>query len=142
MMRSIDLDVESAVATRNAGNGCELGDLAAGLDACGMNGIGCIWREACLAVLDAGVEFAGDVLVECAAKTDIQALAAVANCQDGFAARKCVLEDCKISFLPVRVGVVRLFMARRAVEGGINIGRGTRENKGVKIFDLGGQGTR
>src|SRR5260370_27174412 len=94
MMRSIDLDVESAVASRNAGNGCELGDSAAGFDARGMNGIGCIWREAFLAVLDAGVEFAGDVLVECAAKTDIQALAAVANCQDGFAARKCVLEDC------------------------------------------------
>src|SRR5258708_27551755 len=78
VMRSVDLDVESAVASRKSGDGCELGDFAAGFDARGMNGIGCIWRETFLAVLDAGVEFAGDVLVERAAETNVEALAAVA----------------------------------------------------------------
>src|SRR5712664_1540218 len=96
VMRSIDLDVESAAGFRNAGNGCELGDFASRLDPRGMDGIGGIRREAFFAVLDAGVEFAGDVLVERAAETDVQALAAVANGEHWFARGEGVLEDCEI----------------------------------------------
>src|SRR6266436_6637919 len=80
-MRSVDLDVESAVFIRVTGNGSELGDFAAGLDPRGMDGIRSIRREAFLTVFDAGVQFAGDVLIESAAETNVEALTTVANCQ-------------------------------------------------------------
>src|SRR6267378_7058296 len=92
VMRGVDLDVEPAVTFREAGSGRELSELAAGGDPRGMDGIGCIRREAFLAVLDAGVQFAGDVLVESAAEADVQALAAITNGEDRFPGGEGVLE--------------------------------------------------
>jgi len=108
MMGCIDLDVETAVAFRHTGNGRELGNFAARRDARGMDGIGRIRREAFLAVLNARVQFAGDVLVESAAEADVEALAAVADGEDRFGGSKSVVENCKISFFTLRVGVVGL----------------------------------
>ncbi len=84
MMRRIDLDVESAVSCCEAGDGCELSDFAARLNPRGMEGIGCIRRKTFLAVLDAGVEFAGDVLVESATEANVETLAAIANGENRF----------------------------------------------------------
>src|SRR5882757_4601511 len=101
VMGRIDLDVETAVAFRQAGNGCELGNFAARRDPRGMHGIGRIRPEACLAMLNAGVQFAGDVLVESAAEADVEALAAVADGQDGFVRSESVADDCEIGFFAV-----------------------------------------
>src|SRR5712664_1656017 len=104
-----------------------------------MDGIGRICRETFLTVLDAGAQLAGDVLVECAAKTDIQALAAVANGEYWFPGDEGVLEDCEIGFFPVRVGFVRLRVTRGAIERRIHIGGSAGEDKSVQVFDLGGE---
>ena len=68
------------------------------------------------------MELAGNVLIEGAAEANIQALAAVADCQDRFAGSKGMLDDCEISFFPVRVGVVRLCVAQRTIKGRIHVG--------------------
>src|SRR6266849_3712600 len=136
-MRSVDLDVESAVFIRVTGNGSELGDFAAGLDPRGMDGIRSIRREAFLTVFDAGVQFAGDVLIESAAETNVEALTTVANCQDWFSGGEGVLEDCEIGFFPVRVGIVRLCVARSVVERRVHVGRAPGKNEGVQILDFG-----
>src|SRR2546429_4899070 len=55
-------------------SGCELSDFAARFDTRGMDGVGCIRWETFLAVFDAGVQLASDVLVESAAEADVEAL--------------------------------------------------------------------
>jgi hypothetical protein len=139
VMRRVDLDVESAVSCCEAGDGCELSDFAARLNPRGMDGIGCIRRKTFLAVLNAGVEFAGDVLVESATEANVEALATIANGEDRFSGSKGVLKNCEIGFFAVGVGVVRLFMARGAIKRGIHVSGGTGENEGIQIFDLGGE---
>jgi hypothetical protein len=64
---------------------------------------------------------------------DIQALAAVTNCQNGFAGRESVLQDCEVRFLPVWIIVVRLFAARCVVERRINVCRAARKHKGIEL---------
>jgi len=64
VMRRIDLDVESAVLVREAGNGRELRDFTSRLYPRSMDGIYCIRRKAFPAVFDISVEFAGDVLIQ------------------------------------------------------------------------------
>ncbi len=138
-MRRIDPGVESAVAIRKSGNGRELSDFAAGVDPRGVDGIGRIRRKSILAVLDAGVQLAGDVLVESASKRDVQALTAVADGQNWFAGSKGVLQDGEIRLLAMGIGVVGLFMARGAVERRVHVAGGAGKDKGVQIFDLGAQ---
>src|SRR5260370_14195694 len=139
VMRSIDLEGESAVFIRVTRNRCELSDFAAGLDPRGMDGIGRIRREAFLAVFDGGVQLAGNVLVESAAQTDVQALATIANGEYWFPGGEGVLEDCKISFLPVRVGVMRLFVTQGAIERRIHVRRPSGKNEGVQVLNLCGK---
>lgn len=124
VMRRVDLDIVVAVTLRKAGYGCELGNFTAGLDPSGVDGVGRIGGEAFFAVLNAGVQFAGNVLVESAAEADVEALAAITDGQDGFARSKGVFEDGKIGFFPVFVGVMGLCVARCAVERGIHVGGG------------------
>src|SRR5260370_34482599 len=62
VMRSVDLDVESAVASRKSGDGYELCDCACVFDGRGMNGIVCMCGEGFLAVLAPECECAGYVL--------------------------------------------------------------------------------
>ncbi len=66
---------------------------------------------------------------------DIQALAAITNCEDRFAGSESALQDCEIRFLPIWVGVVRLFAARGVVERWIKVCRATRKNKGIEFRD-------
>jgi hypothetical protein len=139
VMRGIDLDVESAVTFCEAGSGRELSELAAWSDSRGMDGISRIRRETFFAVFDAGVQFAGDVLVERASEADVQALAAITNGEDRFPGGEGVLENCEIGFFPVRIGVVRLFMARGAVKRRIHVRRAPGKNEGVQVLDLCGK---
>ena len=114
-------------------------DFTARLDPRGMDWIGRIRRKTFLAVLDIGVEFAGDVLVERTTEADVEALAAVADGQNGFAGGESVLQDCEIGFFSVRIVVMGLFAAWGTVERWIHVVRCAREDKGVEIFDLGGE---
>ena len=50
-----------------------------------------------------------------------------------------MLQDCEIGFFSVRIVVVGLFAAWGTVERWIHVVRCAREDKGVEIFDLGGE---
>ena len=139
VVRSVDLDVESAVPFCEAGKGREVGDFAARLDPRGMDGISRIRRKTFPAVFDVGVQFAGDVLIESAAETDVQALAAITNGENRFPGGEGVLENCEIGFFPVRIGVVRLFVTQGAIERRIHVRRASGKNEGVQVLDLCGK---
>src|ERR1700736_6201634 len=139
MMRGVNLDVESALTFGQAGNGRELSEFAATGDPCGMDGIGCIRRKTFLAVLDVGMQFAGDVLIERAAEADVQALAAIANGEDGFAGGEGVLQDREIRFLAIRIGGMSFFVACSVVKRRVNVRWSPREDKSVQVLDLGGK---
>ena len=115
-MRRVDLHVESAVAIRKSGNGSELSNFAARLDPRGMHGVRRIRRKSISTVLDAGAEFVGDVLVERAPQTNVEALAAIANGKHWFPGGQGVLEDSEICFLAMRIGSMGFFVARGTVE--------------------------
>src|SRR6267154_1096477 len=139
VVRSIDLDIEPAVTFSKAGNGCKLGDFASRLDSRGMYGIGCVRREAFLAVLDASVQFAGNVLVKSTAEADVEALASIANGKNRFGGGEGVVDDGEIGFFAVYVSIVRFWVARRAVKRRIYVRGGARENEGVQISYLCGE---
>ena len=139
MMRCVHLHIECAAKIGEAGNGRELSEFAARGDSRGMDGIGRIRRKSFFAVFDVGVQFAGNVLIESAAERDVQALAAVADGENGFAGSKGVVENCEISFFAIRVGIVGLYMARGVVERWIHVGGSAGEDKSVQVFDLGGE---
>ena len=109
MMRSVYLSIESAAAMREAASGRELSNFAAGLDPSRMNGVVVCRPEPFPAVLDVGVQFAGDILVERAAESNVETLAAIANREDWLAGGKGVLKDGGIRFLAICIGVMRLF---------------------------------
>ena len=112
------------------------GDFTARLDPCGMDGIRSIRCKTFLGVLDISMEFAGDVLVQRTSEADVEALTTIADCQHWLAGGEGVVENSKIGFFPVRVGVVSLLVAGGAVERRIHVGGRAGEDKGVQISDL------
>jgi len=132
VVRSIDLDIEPAVTFRESRRGCKSGDFASWLDSRGMYGVGRIGRQAFPAVLNLSVQLAGDVLVQTAAEADVEALASIANGKNRFSGGEGVFDDGEIGFFPLRVGLVRFLVARRAVKRRIYVRGGARENEASK----------
>ena len=69
----------------------------------------------------------------------MQALAAVADGQDGFAGRKGMLQDREIRFFTICVRVVSLFVARGAVERRANVRGAAGQDESIQVCDLRGK---
>ena len=94
---------------REAASGRELSNFAAGLDPGRMNRVVVCRPKPFPAVPDVRVQFAGDILVERAAESNVETLAAIADGQDGFAQSKGMFQDREVGFLAICIGVMRLF---------------------------------
>jgi len=122
-----------------AASATELGDFAALLDPRRMDWVISFGWQALAAVDDIRMEFAGNVLIKRAAETHVEALAAIADGEDGLTSGKSMFQDSEVGPLAISVGVVGLLLARRVVQRGVDISRCARENKSVQVRDLGGK---
>src|SRR5882757_2863017 len=115
MMRRVYLHIESMRALLNAAAGCQLCKFATRIDNCGMNWIRRIRRKPLFAMLNLRAQFAGNILVQRAAQTNIKTLATIANREDRLSRGESVLDDAEIGFFSIRIGFVGLCVDRRLV---------------------------
>src|SRR5207245_4083443 len=106
MMRSVHLRIESAIPLWQTGCGGKLTEFATKFNPRRVLRILRFLWQTVTAVHDIGMQFAGDVLVKRAAQADVEALAAVADGENGFSCGEGVLDDGQVRFLTVRIGVV------------------------------------
>jgi hypothetical protein len=83
-------------------------------------------------MLNFRVQFARNILDQCAPEEDIEALIAVANREDGFVFRESVFEKREIGALAIGIGVSGCRVAASVVELGIYVRGAARENEGVE----------
>src|SRR5258708_4692492 len=139
MMRAVYVQRKPIVASLEAASASELGDFAALLDPSRMDWVISFGWQALAAVDDIRMEFAGNVLIKRAAETHVEALAPIADGEDGLTSGKSMFQDSEVGPLAISVGVVGLLLARRVVQRGVDISRCARENKSVQVRDLGGK---
>src|SRR5882672_9711845 len=136
MMRRVYLHIESIRVLLNAAAGCQLSQFATRIDNRGMNWIRRIRRKPLFAMLNLRAQFAGNILVQRAAQTNIKTLATIANREDRLSRGESVLDDPEIGFFAIRIGFVGLCVDWRVIQGGVDVRRGSGKYESVQVADF------
>src|SRR3981189_3027122 len=101
-----------------------------------MSWIRRVSRKPLFAMLNLRAQFAGNILVQRAAQTNIKTLATIANREDRLSRGESVLDDAEIGCFSIRIGFVGLCVDWRVIQGRVDVRRSPGKYESVQVADF------